>query len=98
MMFYSTISCWLGIYFCKYLTGSISGIKDAGKLGEVFGSVATNTGLNVGVTYVVIILCFAICALGLQKGVERITKWMMIALLALLVGLAVYSCTLSDIP
>ena len=96
MMFYCTISCWMVIYFCKYLTGSISGIKDAGKLGEVFGSVATNTGLNVGVTYVVIILCFAICALGLQKGVERITKWMMIALLALLVGLAVYSCTLSN--
>lgn len=96
MMFYCTISCWMVVYFVKYLNGSIVNITDAQKLGQEFGAVASNTPLNIIATYVVVILCFGICALGLQKGVERITKVMMVALLALLVGLAVYSCTLSN--
>ena len=96
MMFYCTISCWMVIYFIKYLTGSIMGTTDASELGNIFGATASNTSLNIVMTYVVIILCFGICALGLQKGVERITKVMMLVLLALLVGLAVYSCTLSN--
>ena len=47
-------------------------------------------------TFAVILVCFGICSFGLQKGVERITKWMMVALLLLMVGLAIYSCTLSN--
>ena len=96
MMFYCTISCWMVIYFCKYLNGSIVGVTEAEKLGEVFGATVSNTSLNIIMTFVVIVVCFGICALGLQKGVERVTKVMMVALLALLVGLAVYSCTLSN--
>lgn len=96
MMFYCTISCWMFIYFYKYVAGSIVDIKDASALGEAFGNIVANTPLNIVTTYIVIILCFGVCALGLQKGVERITKVMMIALLVLLVGLAVYSCTLEN--
>lgn len=96
MMFYCTISCWMVIYFYKYISGSIIDIKDAEALGGVFGGIVTDTPLNILATYGVIIVCFAVCALGLQKGVERVTKVMMVALLALLVGLAVYSCTLSN--
>ncbi len=96
MMFYCSISCWMVIYFLKYLSGSIMGITDTEKLGAIFGATASDTSLNIVMTYAVIILCFGVCALGLQKGVERITKVMMIVLLALLVGLAVYSCTLSN--
>ncbi len=96
MMFYCTISCWMFIYFFKYLTGSIIDIKDAESLGSVFGGVVTDTSLNIYVTYAVIIIGFLVCALGLQKGVERITKVMMVALLVLLIGLGVYSCTLSN--
>jgi NSS family neurotransmitter:Na+ symporter len=44
---------------------------------------------------VVVVLGFGICSLGLQKGVERVTKIMMVALFALMIGLAVYSLTLS---
>ena len=96
MMFYCTISCWMVIYFLKYLSGSIMDITDTEKLGAIFGATASDTSLNIIMTYIVIVLCFGVCALGLQKGVERITKVMMIVLLALLVGLAVYSCTLSN--
>lgn len=96
MMFYCTISCWMVVYFGKYLNGSILSEKTADGLGQVFGGIVADTKLNIIATFAVIVICFGICALGLQKGVERITKWMMVALLALLVGLAVYSCTLSN--
>ncbi len=95
MMFYTTISGWMLIYLFKYLTGDILQYKSAAELGEVFGSIATNTPLVTGAMAAVVIVCFGVCSLGLVKGVEKITKVMMVALLALLVSLAIYSCTLS---
>lgn len=94
MMFYCTISCWMVIYFGKYISGSIIDIKDPGALGIEFENVIKDTPLNIIATFAVIIVCFLVCAMGLQKGVERVSKVMMVALLVLLVGLAVYSCTL----
>ena len=94
MMFYTTISAWMMIYFGKYLSGSILEYKSAAELGDVFGQTITNTPLIVGIVALVIFLCFGVCSLGLVKGVEKITKVMMVALLALMVTLAIYSCTL----
>ena len=96
MMFYTTISGWMLIYFIKYADGSILAYKSAEELGAVFGTVISNPVLMVCATFAVILVCFSICSFGLQKGVERITKWMMVALLLLMVGLAIYSCTLSN--
>ena len=95
MMFYTTISGWMLIYFIKYADGSILAYKSAEELGAVFGTMISNP---------VLMVCAhsqSFCLLqhllvGLQKGVERSTKWMMVALLLLMVGLAVYSCTLSN--
>ena len=94
MMFYTTISAWMIIYFGKYLTGSILEYKSAAELGDVFGATVTNTPLIIGAMATVVILCFSVCSLGLVRGVEKITKVMMVALLALMVSLAIYSCTL----
>lgn len=96
MMFYTTISAWMVIYFFKYLTGSILDYSTAEELGNVFGQVVSNSGQLIAVTFTVILICFGICSLGLQKGVEKITKGMMIALFVLMIALAVYSCTLSN--
>ena len=96
MMFYTTISGWMLIYFIKYADGSILAYKSAEELGAVFGTMISNPVLMVCATFAVILVCFSICSFGLQKGVERITKWMMVALLLLMVGLAIYSCTLSN--
>lgn len=93
MMFYTVIAGWMLIYFWQYLSGSIIDVP-AADLGAHFGGIVTNTWLQIGTTFATILICFLICSLGLQKGVERITKWMMIALFVLLVGLAVYCCTL----
>lgn len=96
MMFYTTISGWMLMYFIKYLTGQMQSVSGAEAFGEVFGSMVTNTPLNMIATAAVILICFGICALGLQNGVERITKVMMLALFALMIGLAIYSCTLPN--
>jgi NSS family neurotransmitter:Na+ symporter len=84
------------LYFIKYASGSIMDIgTDIASLGAHFGETVSSTGTVIISTFSTIIVCFLICSLGLQKGVERITKYMMLALLVLLLGLAVYCCTLS---
>lgn len=95
MMFYTVIAGWLVIYFGKYVSGSVMQYKTAEELGALFGGgVIGNVGLQMAATYAVIIICFLVCSLGLQKGVERITKVMMVALLLLMIVLAGYCCTL----
>ena len=96
MMFYTVISGWMVIYFVKYLTGSIMGASGVEGLSAVFGNMVSDPGLMVVSAFAVILICFGICSMGLQKGVEGITKWMMVALLALMIGLAVYSATLPN--
>ncbi len=96
MMFYTCISGWMMIYFYKYVSGSMDSVGTTTEaLGGVFAGMLSNTWLMVGITVAVIVVCFGICAIGLQKGVERITKVMMILLFALMIGLAIYSLTLS---
>ena len=95
MMFYTCISAWMVIYFAKYLSGSMMQHQGVEELGKVFGSMVSNAGLVLLVTFGVILLCFGICSMGLQKGVEKITKVMMLMLLALILCLGVYACTLS---
>lgn len=96
MMCYTVIAGWMLIYFVKYLGGSILDVgTDPSALGAHFGQTIGNHGTVFLSTYLTIIVCFLICSLGLQKGVERVTKYMMMALFVLLIGLAVYCCTLS---
>ena len=94
MMFYTTISGWMVIYLFKYLSGSILQYSTAQELAQVFGDLTGNLPVLLAATFGVIICCFGICSLGLQKGVEKVTKGMMVLLLVLMIGLAVYSCTL----
>ncbi len=96
MMFYTCIASWMLIYFIKYVDGSILKFHGSEELGGVFVGMISNTGLITAGTFAVILICFAICALGLQNGVEKITKVMMALLLVLMIGLAIYSCTLSN--
>ena len=94
MMCYTTITGWMVIYFGKYLTGSIMSAQTSDEIGAVFKSMLADPWTSLATTLCVIVACFLICSVGLQKGVERITKTMMIALLALMVCLVVYSLTL----
>ena len=96
MMCYTTISSWMLIYFFKYLSGSILSADTTQAAGEVFGAMTLNTPLVAIATVAVIVSGLAVCSFGLQKGVERITKYMMIALFVLMIALAAYCCTLSN--
>lgn len=93
MMFYTTVTGWMLIYFAKMVMGDFAGLDAAG-VADAFNGVLANPGLMMFTTVLVIVAGFAICSAGLQNGVERITKYMMLCLLLLLLVLAVHSITL----
>ena len=93
MMFYTTVGGWMILYFFKMLKGDFAGLEAEAVAGE-FGAMLGSPVLMGCFMVVTMFLCFGVCAMGLQKGVERITKVMMICLLALMVVLAVHSMIL----
>lgn len=95
MMFYTTIGGWMLYYFLQMLTGRLSDLSPNETL-AAFQSMLSNPLLMSGNMSLVVILCFGICALGLQKGVEKITKAMMLILLALMLLLALRSVLLPN--
>ncbi len=94
MFFYTSVAGWMLSYFVKYLSGSMEGITEVSAYEEIFGTMLGNP-LETGLFMLIIVLVsILICSLGLQNGVERVTKWMMGILLVLIVVLAVHSLTL----
>jgi NSS family neurotransmitter:Na+ symporter len=91
MMYYTTVSGWMLSYFWKFLTGVFSSGMSAEGVPAVFGAMLASPwemGIFMALT---VVLGFAVCGLGLHNGVERITKWMMLCLLFLIIVLAVHS-------
>ena len=93
MMFYTTIAGWMVQYFIKMMTGEFEG-KDTAAVAGVFSDMLAKPGTMTFFMIIVVVGCFAICGMGLQNGVEKITKVMMLLLLALMLILAVRSVTL----
>ena len=93
MMFYTTVSGWMLYYLYKTASGGFVGLDAAG-VGAVFGGMLMDPVTMGGYMIAVVLLCGGICYLGVQAGVERITKWMMLALLVLMVILAINSILL----
>ena len=93
MMFYTTVTGWMLIYFAKMVMGDFAGMDAAG-VADAFNGMLANPGLMMFTTVLVIVAGFAICSAGLQNGVEWITKYMMLCLFLLLLVLAVHSITL----
>ncbi len=90
MMFYTTVAGWLFLYVVKMALGDFTGLDAEGVAAE-FNSVLANPTLMIGFMVICVVLCFSICAMGLQNGVEKITKLMMVCLLFLMIALAVNS-------
>ena len=93
MFFYTTVSGWMLYYLYKTASGGFVGLDAAG-VGAVFGGMLMDPVTMGGYMIAVVLLCGGICYLGVQAGVERITKWMMLALLVLMVILAINSILL----
>ncbi len=94
MMFYTAVAGWMLYYFYLTATGAFVGMDPTG-VADVFVQMMNKPLVMGGYALGIIVVGFAICSLGLNKGVESITKWMMVALLAIMVVLAVRSISLS---
>lgn len=93
MMFYSSVTGWILYYFVSFISGNMTGITNE-QSQSLFGSMLSSPAVTVGFMAIVVVLGFLILSVGLQNGVERVTKYMMILLLLLMVVLAANSFTL----
>ena len=87
MAFYTVVTGWMMYYFVMFLLGKSADLT--------FVSMITNAKVNVSYLAVAVILGFGVLSFDLQGGLERVTKYMMVALFALMIILAVHSATLS---
>ena len=93
MMYYTTVAGWMLDYFYKFATGTFEGIENSAVDGVFSAMLANPVELTVFMA-IITVSGFLVCSFGLQKGLERISKWMMLALLVLIVVLAVNSIML----
>ena len=94
MMYYTTVSGWMSNYFVKFATGTFKSGMSNEQVNAVFDKMTANPTEMLLWMAITIIAGFIVCSFGLQKGLERISKWMMLALLVLMVVLAVNSALL----
>lgn len=93
MMFYTTVAGWMLTYFVKSAKGEFVGL-DATGVGNVFGDLLGEPVTMAIYMVLVVVLGMLVCYGGVQNGVEKITKPMMLCLIFLLVVLAIRSVTL----
>ena len=86
MAFYCVVTGWIIYYFCRFATGSIDTLG--------FVPMISNPGVNVIYLLVTVAAAFFILSFNLQGGLERVTKFMMSALLVLMLVLAIHSLML----
>ena len=94
MMYYTTVSGWMLSYFFKFAAGVFPSGMSAENVGNVFSSLLSSPLEMTGWMAVTVILGFVVCSQGLQNGIEKISKFMMMVLLMLIVVLAVHSVLL----
>ncbi len=90
MMFYTSVSGWMLQYFVGMAKGDFTGLDTAG-ISAYYDNMLSNPATLTIFMAIVVILGFVICSFSLQGGLERVTKYMMLALLAIMVILAVNS-------
>ena len=94
MMYYTTVSGWMFDYFVKFLTGTFDGMASE-SVGDVFGNMLGNTKEMALFMCIMVVAGVFVCSIGIQDGLEKISKFMMLALMVLILVLAVHSLSLS---
>ena len=95
MMYYTTVSGWMLAYFYKFVTGTFDRIDSSKEaIDGVFDSMISSPTEMIIFMSIMVVAGFVVCSFSLQKGLERISKFMMLGLLALIVVLAINSATL----
>ena len=93
MMFYTTVGGWMLAYFLKMIKGEFNGITPT-QVGDIFNQSLQDPFMQVFWMIVVVALGFGVCSLGLQNGVEKMTKIMMSSLFVIILILVVRAITL----
>lgn len=93
LMFYTTVAGWMLYYFYKFAVGGFVGL-DTANVKNTFNNLLASPATMTFWMLIVVVLGFGVCSLGLQKGVEKITKVMMTALLGLIIILAIHAVRL----
>ena len=96
MMYYTTVSGWMVTYFFKFLTGSFKSGMTTEDTAQAFSNLLGDPKQMAFWMILTVAVGFLVCSRGLQNGLEKISKFMMTALLLLIVVLAVHSLTLSN--
>ena len=94
MMFYTTVAGWMINYFVKMGTGKFVG-SNTESVKQIFAEMTQSPIEAVVFMAVSVLIGVAVCALGVKKGVEKISKVMMLALLCIMMVLAINSCFLN---
>ncbi len=95
MMFYTVVAGWMLSYFYYSLTGQLSGLNPE-QVGGFFGSLLASPSEMIAWLLLTVFLGFLICGIGLQKGVERVTKTMMSGLFVILLVLVFRAVSLPN--
>lgn len=95
MMFYTVIAGWMLYYFYQMAAGTFENTT-AEQVNAVYSDMLSRPGVMTAMMLIVVIVGFGICSIGLQKGVEKVSKVMMGALLVIMVILAVNSIMMKD--
>ena len=95
MMYYTTVSGWMVTYFYKFVKGEFLPGMTAEQTEEVFGKLLADPVQMSFWMVLTVVVGFFVCSRGLQNGLEKVSKYMMSALLLLILVLAVHSFTLS---
>lgn len=93
MMFYTTVGGWMLAYVVKMIRGEFTGLTPD-EVGGVFNGMLGQPGSMTFWMIVTVVIGFLVCSLGLQNGVERVTKFMMASLFVILIILCIRSVTL----
>ena len=95
MMYYTPVSGWMLRYFFKFAKGTFESGMTAEQVGNVFSNLMSNPVEMIIWMAVMAITGFFVCSKGIQNGIEKVSKVMMILLLALIIILAINSLTLT---
>lgn len=93
MMFYTTVTGWMMAYCFQHIKGDFVGATPEA-ISNAFGSMLGNPGMMAFWTLLTCLIGVIVCTVGMQKGVEKVSKFMMVALLFLIITLAIRSVTL----
>ena len=91
MMYYTTVSGWMLSYFFKFAAGVFPSGMSSDAVGGVFSGLLSSPLEMAGWMAVTVVLGFVVCSQGLQNGIEKISKIMMMVLLVLILVLAIHS-------